>query len=128
MSKRKMSLRRGAGWRQRQMEVLNHNIPGGAHQFKNDDDFTFISMSDSFLSMVGYTREEVETLFHNHFMEMILPKDRDALREATRQQLQKGREIELEYRLVCKSGQPIWIWRRDGFWMTAAGRNPSSVC
>lgn len=109
MSKRKMSLRRGAGWRQRQMEVLNHNIPGGAHQFKNDDDFTFISMSDSFLSMVGYTREEVETLFHNHFMEMILPKDRDALREATRQQLQKGREIELEYRLVCKSGQPIWI-------------------
>lgn len=95
--------------RNRQLELLNRNIPGGAHQCKNDPNFTLISMSDSFLSMVGYTREEVHTLFHNHFIEMVYPSDRALLLSTTREQLQKGRDIELEYRLLCKSGPPIWI-------------------
>lgn len=102
-------LRQKLDIRTQQLDVLNRNIPGGAHQCKNDARFTLISMSDSFLSMVGYTREEIETLFHNHFIEMVYPADRTTLLDTTREQLKKGRDIELEYRLTRKTGPPIWI-------------------
>lgn len=103
------TLKRTLELRSRQLETLNRNIPGGAHQCKNDPNLTIISMSDSFLTMFGYTREEIKTLYHNHFIEMVYPSDRKILLASVRNQLEKGRDTELEYRVLCKNGQPVWI-------------------
>ena len=102
-------LRQTLDIRNRQLEVLNRNIPGGAHQCKNDSNLTLITMSDSFLAMFGYSREEISTLFHNNFIEMVHPDDRTTLLSTTHEQLRKGRDIELEYRVLCKNGTPMWI-------------------
>lgn len=104
-----VDLRRTLDLRSRQLDILNRNIPGGAHQCKNDPNYTLISMSDSFLSMFGYTREEIQQLFHNNFIEMVYPGDRASLLASAREQLQVGTDMELEYRVLCKNGPPVWV-------------------
>ena len=95
--------------RSRQLELLNNSLPGSAHQCRKDAHFTLITMSDSFLSMFGYTREEIANRFHNHFIEMVYPNDRSMMLSMIHKQLKKGSDIELEYRVLCKSGKPIWV-------------------
>lgn len=95
--------------RRRQLEILTKNIPGGAHQCLDDDGLTLVAMSDGFLTMLGYTREEVQSLFDNKFMNLIYPDDRAKILRDIQQQANDKDELELEYRLNHKNGQPIWI-------------------
>ena len=48
-------------------------------------------MSDGFLSMVGYTKEEINDKFHNSFWEMIDPQDRIATRDEVNRQMKLGK-------------------------------------
>ena len=68
-------------------------------------------MSDRFLDMFGYTREEIKELFDDKYMLMVHPDDRDsvakgvtALREGT------AGSDPLEYRMRAKDG---WRWVID---------------
>lgn len=104
-----VSLRMELDIRERQLANLTQNIPGGAHQCANDPCLTLLSMSDGFLSMFGYTKEEVETLFEGKYIEMVYPSDRAGMIKSVYEQLQHGSDIELEYRVLCKNGQPVWV-------------------
>lgn len=95
--------------RERQLADLARNIPGGAHQCSNDAVLTLLSMSDGFLEMFGYTRTEIDTVFHGQLINMIYPGDRENVIEDVRRQLQAGRSLELEYRVLRKDGPPIWV-------------------
>lgn len=96
--------------RRRQLELLTKNIPGGAHECKDDAGLTLISMSDGFLSLVGYSREEINTLFDNKFINLIYPEDRASVIAAIQKSICNGDEdSEIEYRIYHKSGKPIWI-------------------
>lgn len=103
------SLRTELNIRERQLANLTKNIPGGAHQCAYDANMTLLSMSDGFLSMFGYRREEIETRFDGKFINMIYPGDRAEMIRSTYAQLQKGPDLELEYRVLQKNGQPIWV-------------------
>lgn len=102
-------LRQALHDRNRQLADLIENIPGGIHQCKDDEDITLISMSDAFLTMFGYTKEEIGTLFDNKFMNMIHPADRKGMLESMKEQLKHGIKMELEYRVLCKDREPIWV-------------------
>lgn len=82
--------------RRRQLEILTKNIPGGAHQCLDDDGLTLVAMSDGFLTMLGYTREEVQSLFDNKFMNLIYPDDRAKILRDIQQQANDKDELELE--------------------------------
>ena len=103
------SLRHELNLREHQLANLTKNIPGGAHQCANDPNLTLLSMSDGFLSMFGYTKEEVERLFEGKFLNMIYPGDRAGMLKSTYAQLEHGSDLEVEYRVLCKNGQPIWV-------------------
>ena len=104
-----LSLRHELDLRERQLANLTKNIPGGAHQCANDPNMTLLSVSDGFLSMFGYTREEVEQLFDSKFLNMVYPRDRAGMLKSIHEQLARGTDLELEYRVVCKNGQPVWV-------------------
>lgn len=95
--------------RERRLADMTKNIPGGVHQCANDPNLTLLSMSDGFLSMFGYTREDIEKLFDGKFINMVYPGDRAELIKSTYAQLKKGSDIELEYRVLCRNGQPVWV-------------------
>lgn len=103
------SLRVELNIRERQLANLTKNIPGGAHQCRNDPNMTLLSMSDGFLAMFGYTKEEIETQFDGKFINMVYPGDRAEMIKATYSQLENGSDLELEYRVLQKNGQPIWV-------------------
>lgn len=104
-----LSLRAELNIRERQLANLTKNIPGGAHQCANDSNMTLLSMSDGFLSMFGYTKEEIEAQFDGKFINMVYPGDRAEMIKRTYAQIEKGTDLELEYRVLCKAGQPIWV-------------------
>ena len=81
------SLRQELNLRERQLANLTKNIPGGAHQCANDPSMTLLSMSDGFLSMFGYTKEEIETIFDGKFLNMVYPGDRAKMLKTTYEQL-----------------------------------------
>lgn len=91
------------------LQTLSENVPGGMFSCRFDDALTLLQYNDAFLSMLGYTREEIHTLFHDSFWNLIDPRDRvSSHREATRQ-LAKGPNKELAYRITRKDGSTIWV-------------------
>lgn len=97
---------------EQQLANLTQNIPGGAHQCAGDSELTLLSMSDGFLKMVGYTREEIGTLFQNKLINLVYPGDRGALMKSIGTQFKEEAEAELEYRVLRKYQEPIWVLDR----------------
>lgn len=52
-------------------------IPGGYHRCSLEEGHPFLSVSDRFLDILGWTREEIKTEFHNKFDNMLHPDDRN---------------------------------------------------
>ncbi|WP_181995735.1 diguanylate cyclase [Clostridium sp. AM58-1XD] len=89
------------------------NLLGGVHTCLNDSGFTILGMNEGFHSMVGYTRDEIEAIFHNQYIEMIYPDDRRTVVQQVREQLRTGNSMEMEYRLTTKDGKVIWVFDKS---------------
>lgn len=93
-----------------QMEILMKHIPGGVHQCRNDAELTLMEMSEGFLTMFGYSREDIRQRFDNKFINMIYPDDRQVLFDNIKKQLASGgNNLELEYRVMHANGRCMWI-------------------
>lgn len=95
--------------RNQQLEALTENIPGGVHQCRCDGNMTLLNMSDSFLKLVGYTREEVQERFHNCFMNMIYAPDLESVRAQMKEQMAHGDTLSLEYHIERGDGRLLGI-------------------
>lgn len=84
-------------------------IPGSVHQCLADEWFTIIEMSESFLSLFGYTEEEIWDLFHNRYLDMVFSEDRKQLQETVKRQMEEGDSIDVQYRIQTKDGSVLWI-------------------
>ncbi|MBC8569500.1 diguanylate cyclase domain-containing protein [Zongyangia hominis] len=94
------------------LQVLTRNLPGGVFRCRFDDMLSIQDLSDGFLHMFGYTREEVFLRFHDSFWEMIHPDDRDFALSDAKHQLETGDTKELEYRVLCRDGSYMWVMDR----------------
>lgn len=95
------------------LENLTKNMPGSAHQCALDHYFTLINVSDSFLSMFGYNREEIKELFHDQFIQMIHPADRLAVAANIFEQIKQSNMVEAEYRVLRKDRAPVWVLEKS---------------
>ena len=89
-------------------EAILNLIPGGVMQCRNDNEYTIVGVNDGFLSIFGFTREELEGLFQNQFLTMIHPLDRQNFLGEVGRQLNKGNQLSLSYRVLCKDGSYKW--------------------
>lgn len=87
-------------------------ILGGIQKCRVDRWFTLVQINKEFLQLLNYTEKEIEERFHNHFIELVHPMDRKALLEDVMRQVNQSDILELEYRLVSKEGDIIWILDR----------------
>ncbi len=76
---------------------------------RNDHDFTIVSGSNNLLDLLGYSSNEIETRFKNHFLELVLPEDRLTLRSHISRALSSSTLVESEYRVRHKDGRILWI-------------------
>ena len=91
------------------LQILSDNIPGGMFSCRFDEKLTLLQMNKGFLSMLGYTQQDIEEKFQNSFWEMIEQRDRAVTLAEVQRQMALGPDKELEYRMTCKDGRTIWV-------------------
>ena len=91
------------------MQSLIDSIPGGMFQCYFDEKLTLIQMSQGFLDLVGYSREEIKELFNNQLSLMISPQDYQRVYLDVVEQLKESNTKLIEYRIKCKNGEDIWV-------------------
>ncbi len=89
-------------------DLLN-SVPCGIFKCIFNDQLSLIEVSDGFLRMIGYTRDELQNKFHNNLKELIVPEDYQHVFGEVREQLKHGLNNRLEYRLLHKNGNVIWV-------------------
>lgn len=91
------------------MDELIESIPGGMFQCYNDKDLKLIQVSNGFLDLVGYTREELKEKFDDCLIRLINPDDYINTTKEMEKQLKISNNKLIEYRIRCKNGKEIWV-------------------
>ena len=86
-----------------------------------------LQTSDSFLQLTGYTREEIRTELHNSFRALIDPRDYENTLVEVREQLRHGCDKELQFRLLRKNAEPIWVLDKGRYLQDEWGRQYLSL-
>ena len=97
------------------------NIPGGYHRCSPEEGHPFLYISDRFLAILGWTREEIKTKFHNKFDNMLHPDDRNLSAKYTARILDTcghGFTQDQIYRLLGKDG---YHWVTDATTLVKSG-------
>lgn len=111
---KQMSLQQSVAELQKQnkeLQYLNNTVPVGYHRCADTPDYDFLFVSNKFLDMLGYTRQDIKDLFDDKFRNMIHPDDWQRVfggeenRTAARHS-----NLRFEYRMKSKDG---YIWVED---------------
>ncbi len=90
------------------LETLAASVPAGYHRCGTGDGFPLIFVSDSFLEVVGWTREELKNELNNSYFEIVAPEDREFFMKHEPILVKNGR-VDLAYRIRRKDGTRRWI-------------------
>lgn len=97
------------------------NIPGGYHRCSLEEGHPFLYISNRFLAILGWTREEIRTIFDNKFDNMLHPDDRNLSSDYVTRILDTrghGSEKDQIYRLLGKDG---YHWVADATTLVKSG-------
>lgn len=92
----------------KELYYLNNKLPAGYHRCACTPDYDFIYISNRFLEIFDYTRNEIKELFNDKLINMIHPDDQDKVVKITNQLSHNHNIANLEYRMLAKDGY-IWI-------------------
>lgn len=90
--------------------LLNSLVPGGYHQCYQTPEFDLRTVSDRFLSMLGFSREDLQTRFQMKYLYMVVPEDREKLTKVDDIKNQSDDLFVAEYRIYTNNGT---MWVRD---------------
>ena len=96
-------------------------IPGGYHRCSLEEGHSFLYISDRFLDILGWTREEIRTEFQNKFDNMLHPDDRNLSSDFVIRILDtcgRGSTKDQIYRLLGKHG---YHWVTDATTLVKSG-------
>ena len=88
-------------------ESMLQNLPGGYHRCSSEEGFPFLYISERFLEIFGWTKEEIIQKFDNKFANMVHPDDRELLIEYVDKivsPLQRDNYTDKIYRMMGKDG------------------------
>ena len=88
---------------------MTQNLLLGVQQCLNDQWFTLTYVNEGFISLLGYSAQELRERFQNRYIELVHPDDRLPMRRRFLEQLSSGDAQELEYRVVPKNGRSLWV-------------------
>lgn len=92
-----------------ELERLTNNICGGVQVCKFDDEFTIEFISEGFTLLTGYTKKDLDNLFEGKHLSIVYPLDIYVLKEELLNQLKADNYFSIEYRIIRKDGQVIWV-------------------
>ena len=96
-----------------ELNSATHTRLIGEYLCSFDADFTLQRGGSEISKLVGYSSEELQQRFGNRLIELVLPEDREFVREQIRSQLARGELAEVEYRVRHKDGSTRWLLNRS---------------
>lgn len=93
-------------------EFSGENVFGSIACFaccQNDRFLTLERIGPNLASLLGYSHQEIQTLFQNQMIQLVLPDDQKRVLATVAEQLTHRSSLELEFRLRHKDGHSIWV-------------------
>lgn len=84
-------------------------LPTGIKYIRYDPDFTIEYISPGFLSILGYTQQDIHDLFDDKYINLIYEEDRQKVFNDALDQVQNSDVVNLHYRSICKDGRLVWM-------------------
>jgi two-component system cell cycle sensor histidine kinase/response regulator CckA len=97
---------------ERTLATLISNLPGMVYRCKNGPPGTMMFMSDGCLALTGRTPEDFIRDASVTYRGMILPEDREMVRELIDRAIAERRQYEITYRICTADGRTAWMWER----------------
>ena len=96
--------------RERQIELMLSQLPGGMLTCQADDDFTIEWVSDSLCALLDYSdTNELYRASSGTVRGFVVPEDYDAMLVQTKAALQRKDTYSTEYRVRKKGGGMLWV-------------------
>lgn len=92
---------------EKELDIIN-NVNAAILYCKNDEFSTILYANQYFYDLIGYTKEEMETIFENRFAELVID-DVSEILVKVEEVVSKGENLDFEYRMRRKDGSIIWI-------------------
>ncbi len=94
----------------KRLQWLFDASPCGVVRFNDDAKWTILEYGNSFLSTIGMTARDLRKKYHNSWLEIIHPADKEAVTDNLNQALKDGQDIIiLEYRIKNDSPEAMWV-------------------
>lgn len=97
---------------ERRLAALFSNLPGVAYRSVNPRNWTIEFLSEGSLGLTGYRPEELLTGSPPSFFELIVPEDRERVRQILQTLPTGNNRYELTYSLKCKDGAIKTVWEQ----------------
>ena len=91
---------------------LFSNLPGFAYRCLFDEHWTMEFMSEGCHAVTGYAPDEVILNKKISYSEIIFSEDRKIVLERVKEGFCEKKQFSIEYRIVKKSGELVWVWER----------------
>lgn len=92
-----------------EISSLTNNIPGGVFKCTVGTKYEFVFLSDGFIDLFEYTKEEIKSIFNNNFYDVIYKGDIDRVKKEFEFQLLESKVVEVKYRMITKNGNFVWV-------------------
>ena len=96
-----------------EMQYLNVDLPGGYYRCAVTDRFEFLYVSEGFLDMLGYTREDLKTLYNDEFARMIHPDDLKLVVDDSNNTLPSDHVDYLPFRVRHRDGHYLYVMEQS---------------
>lgn len=98
--------------RERQLSTLMDNLPGMAYRCRYDEHWTMLFVSSGCRELTGYEPDELVNNKRVSFAELISDDVEESNLRAVESAIGNAEPYSLEYAIVRKDGQCIWVWER----------------
>ncbi len=98
--------------RERQLSTLMDNLPGMAYRCRYDEYWTMLFVSSGCRDLTGYEPDELVNNKRVSYAELIASASDDNLVRAVESAIGNAEPFSIEYTIIRKDGQRIWVWER----------------
>ncbi len=113
---------------EREMELMSgdpgfYGLVSSALRCWSDSDYTIESGTDSLVSLVGYSKKELEEQFNHKLINLIVERDREAVRKAVEEAMRSGEKVEVEFRVKKKGSNHLWVLAKARYRVDTDGQD-----
>ncbi len=96
----------------RRFITLTGNLNGVVYRCANDRQFTMEYVSEDVTRLTGYDPAELENNRIKSWKDLILPEDRELVRNTIQDAIAKKERFTITYRILDKKGSKKWVWEQ----------------